>query len=163
MSDREVDALVAEKWVSVPDFPEYQISDQGHVRRNGRLLKLHFNKKGYASVPLWRDGRCQRSTNLHRLMALAFISPPPTLEHQAAHDDGNSRHNIISNIKWKTPKENIADKERHGTKAMGVQIGWLKFPSGIMLVLFVALDTFGEFVKELRRYNDIQENRNHDH
>lgn len=54
-----------------------------------------------------------------RLVCLAFHGPPPTPKHQAAHDNGDVDDNAPSNVLWKTPVENHADKLRHGTAIFG--------------------------------------------
>lgn len=53
------------------------------------------------------------------LVALAFRGPKPSAKHHAAHDDGDRSNNRESNITWRTPKQNIADKHRHGTMPIG--------------------------------------------
>jgi DNA invertase Pin-like site-specific DNA recombinase len=36
-----------------------------------------------------------------------------------AHNDGNPRNNHISNLRWATAKENLADRHIHGTAPIG--------------------------------------------
>jgi hypothetical protein len=50
-----------------------------------------------------------------RLILETFVGPAPTPKHHAAHRDGKVRNNTLSNLSWKTAKENCADKVRHGT------------------------------------------------
>ena len=117
-----------ETWKNVPDFPDYEVSTAGRVRRcssrtagkAGHLLKLSVRqpKTGHVTVQLWRDGRSKTIT-VSRLMALAFIGPPPTADHQAAHNDGNPANNVPSNIRWATNLENAADRRMHGRNLIG--------------------------------------------
>jgi hypothetical protein len=59
---------------------------------------------------------------LNRIVCEAFRGPPPTPKHHAAHDDGNCLNNRESNLLWKTPVENSADRVRHGTAPRGEKI-----------------------------------------
>lgn len=52
---------------------------------------------------------------VHRLVAIAFISDPPSPVHQAAHGDGVPGHNAAANLRWATPSENQSDRRTHGT------------------------------------------------
>jgi hypothetical protein len=52
---------------------------------------------------------------VHRLVLLAFSGPPPTAKHRVLHGDNDTRNNRLSNLRWGTQKENMADKIRHGT------------------------------------------------
>lgn len=46
---------------------------------------------------------------IHTLVCLAFHGPKPTPKHQVAHKDCNKMNNGYLNLRWATPKENIAD------------------------------------------------------
>lgn len=48
----------------------------------------------------------------------------PTPQHEAAHSCGNGHKGCVNpnHLSWKTPKDNTADKFRHGTVARGEQI-----------------------------------------
>lgn len=137
------------EWRILQSHPRYEISCCGVVRRlfqSGRFLNKY--PAGSIVVPgVWRspyiraDGsvkhvkylavmladeygknykpkRCQVS----RLVCEAFHGPPPTQEHQAAHNDGNTINNNYKNLRWATPKENSNDIEIHGTRAFGDKI-----------------------------------------
>jgi hypothetical protein len=112
----------AELWAPVPGYEGlYDVSSYGRVRRSsksrmapaGHVLKPHVTRDGYL-----RYGLCKRRrywhVKAHRLVALAFLGPPPFPGAHVAHFDGNKRNNHVSNLRWATPKENEADKRRHG-------------------------------------------------
>ena len=74
------------------------------------------NRSGYAQMR-W-DGRPQ---NVHRLVCEAVYGPPPTPQHEAAHNCGKGHEGCVTprHAYWATPVENQADKIRHGTHNRG--------------------------------------------
>ena len=120
----------------IPDFPGYRVGDDGSVwscwkriqlgRPKGckfvlseewKRLKQNPRGYGYVAVDLCRDGKA-RHKMIHRLVLLAFVGPCP-LGKQVAHENGNPRDNRLTNLSYKTPKENHADRLRHGTLPWG--------------------------------------------
>ena len=119
------------EWRPVPDWPEYSVSEDGHVARvmraqgarTGRCLKPWRNVQNqYLCVHLWRGNRA-KSFPVHRLVALAFLGSPPSQEHVVAHCDGSRDNNQPWNLRWATQKENIADTFLHGTHNRGHRNG----------------------------------------
>ena len=82
-----------------------------------------------------------------RLVLTAFVGPPPTDKHEAAHWDGNPDNNKLSNLRWATGTENNLDKHRHGTMNVPTGSG-VKHPrakytdSDIALVLALCDDGY---------------------
>jgi HNH endonuclease len=113
-----------------PGCPGYEISIVGDVysrwRRYGRRKHIidqsrhrlrTWNGRGYTYVSFGADGR-RRTANVGVLVLEAFRSPrPPGL--QCRHLDGDRANNRLENLAWGTPKENAADKRRHGTELKG--------------------------------------------
>ena len=110
------------EWKPVPGYPNYEVSDQGEVRRarafrhypKGMLIKPKSDAKGYQQIALSHEGRYGYFC-VHRIVALAFLGEPPSARHQVAHNDGNPRNNHLSNLRWATPSENSMDRRLHGT------------------------------------------------
>ena len=104
-----------ENWKTVEDFPDYAVSDLGRVKRlttrtcakAGAILKAcgRSKKRPYLSVDLCRDGK-RRTVFVHRLVALAFLPPPPFDGAEVNHCDGDKRNPALSNLEWETSSGN---------------------------------------------------------
>lgn len=116
-----------EEWRVVPGFAAYEVSSWGRVRRAlpyrsttvGRVLRTEKQRGGHLLVRLGIGGGKTKAMSVHRLVALAFIGPPPSTVHLVAHGDGVPAHNWPNNLSWKTHRENMADRVRHGTDPAG--------------------------------------------
>ena len=69
---------------------------------------------GYRTVMFYKDDHGKRH-RVSRLVCEAFNGPPPTPEHQCAHNNGDRLDNRAENLAWKTVLENTDDRRRHGT------------------------------------------------
>lgn len=117
-------ASMNEEWRTVERVPTYEVSSLGRVRRkagtygckHGRILKQKHAKGGYLDIGLslgTKEGGYWHP-HVHQLVALAFIGPMPSPEHEVRHLDGNPARNVPDNLKWGTAKENAEDRVRHG-------------------------------------------------
>ena len=134
-----------EQWKEIPEFPGYEVSDQGRVRsywrqisfgyRNGtdfildsqpqRIRKPGINKRGkksYHHVPLYRDKK-QFSREVHCLVMLAFKGPRPQ-GMDVCHNDNNGLNNRFDNLRYDTRSGNHMDKHKHGTMLYGEKCPW---------------------------------------
>lgn len=118
----ELDFALFEIWKPCPDFPDYEVSSHGRLRRCaaqrggptfiGKLLSQRLNK-GYRRVLLYRGGKpCHRRVN--RLICEAFHGAHPPGNYEAAHWDGDRENNRANNLRWATPSENSMDNVRLG-------------------------------------------------
>ncbi len=114
-----------------PRFPDYKIFENGIVIRTrkarqfepGHILRGRILVSGYRQFKL-RDWRGKIVfIRGGRLLLEALVGPASTKPHQAAHLDGNRSNDRLSNLQWKTPKENSADKLIHGTHGRGSNSG----------------------------------------
>ncbi|WP_423196750.1 MULTISPECIES: NUMOD4 motif-containing HNH endonuclease [unclassified Cupriavidus] len=120
-------------WKPVPGYEgRYEVSDAGHVRSlssyratSGGILATWVQNKGYHYVTLRSANGTKKSFAVHRLVLEAFVGPRPAGK-QAAHADGNPAHNSLTNLRWATAKENIADRTAHGRTRSGEQNGSAK-------------------------------------
>lgn len=111
--------------IPFPLSPSYAVTPHGDIVRidTGAILRPSpRNRSGYLAVSLWEDGK-GKSWFVHQIVALTFHGPRPSPRHDAAHDDGNKRHNHYTNVFWKTKIENERDKIAHGTSNRGDRNG----------------------------------------
>ena len=104
-----------ERWLPVPGFPDYEVSELGQVasikRGERQILAGGKNDMGYRNVLLYTNGT-RVGRRVHQLVALAFIGPRPEgLE--IRHLDGNQLNNAASNHAYGTAEENYWDKKLH--------------------------------------------------
>jgi hypothetical protein len=140
-----------ERWRSVVGWEGfYEVSDHGRVRsiqrtiemrdgvrqvRRGRLLDPKCTAHSYAKVRLSRPGeRVERY--VHRLVAAAFIGPSNGL--YVLHCDGNPRNNALSNLRYGTQKDNMADALAHGWSNRGERHGASRLTREKVLAIYGA-------------------------
>lgn len=115
---------MVEVWKSIPDFPNYIISNFGIVKRiertlirRGFLYKLPekimkpYNGFGDYLVIQLKNENHIKSFLIHRLVAKAFIKNPRNLEY-VNHVDNDKFNNHVLNLEWVTKRENAC----HATK-----------------------------------------------
>lgn len=95
-----------------------------YVRRmQGRILKPGFcGVRQYQCYSLWNAYKL-RPARGSWLVLEAFVGPRPAGAY-ACHRDDNALNDALSNLYWGTPKENSADKIRHGNQPRGEAITW---------------------------------------
>jgi hypothetical protein len=118
---------LSETWKPVLGFEAiYEVSDLGRVRRigkacgaaQGNVLKGGLDKDGYPRVGLCNAPKPRVYKYVHVLVLEAFKGPCPAGQ-EACHGDGKRNNSVLSNLRWDTPANNIADRERHGTTVRG--------------------------------------------
>lgn len=116
------------RWLDVPGFPCYEVSDRGDVRsmlaagfgkkpEQPRILKASLDGHGYRRVYLRRDGRTH-SRKVSWLVLEAFLGPRPD-NADACHNDGKRDNDTLDNLRWDSRRANLADREAHGTVNRG--------------------------------------------
>lgn len=110
--------MAMNEFVLIPDWPEYEISRSGQVRRiekncgavAGKILKWTIMKNGYAKVSLCRDA-CKHEYLIHRLVAMTFIGDPLGMD--VCHWDGNKLNNNLENLRIDTRKGKYARSNKN--------------------------------------------------
>ena len=85
-------------WKQVPDYPNYEVSDEGRVRRASTLrpVAVVFNREGYAYVCLHRNKK-RKNFRLHRLVAKVFC-PNYSDDCVVHHKDTDRTNNRAENL-----------------------------------------------------------------
>jgi hypothetical protein len=140
---------IMEEWRPVVGWEElYEVSDLGRIRRlpytdsagraggirryKGWLLNGEITHKGYRRIGLQRGGEKQKRYYAHILVLTAFRGPRPPGK-QCRHLDGNHLNNSLSNLKWGSALEQVADKKAHGTHLQGETAFLAKLKEGEVL------------------------------
>ena len=115
-----------EEWKTIPGFSDYEISDQGRLRRirrvrtsGPRVLAGCIGSHGYIQTNLVGDGGVSVGARLHHLVLISFVGQPGKGQH-CRHLNGDPADNRLENICWGSAKENAADKVRHGRAPAGL-------------------------------------------
>ena len=75
----------------------WEVSDQGRIRKNGKIIEPGMHKRGYAY---------NASVILHRAVAELFI-PNTENKSEVNHINGNKMDFRVANLEWVTHKENM--------------------------------------------------------
>eukprot|EP00438_Fugacium_kawagutii_P020111 Skav226963 [mRNA] locus=scaffold51:243434:244045:- [translate_table: standard] len=110
----ELELLSGEKWVQMKkpvtgnDVQGRQVSSCGRIKSSrGIITRGHCRRSGYFMAELLEQS-CRYSVVVHRLVAYAFLGPPPSLQHtQVNHKDLNPGNNCVENLEYVTPSENV--------------------------------------------------------
>lgn len=100
-------------------YPGYYITEEGHVFscRSKRFLRPMKCGKYLAVEVMHESGKMVRRY-VHRLVAeVSHGCDFPELE--VCHNDGNPHNNAVSNLRFDTRTNNMADKIAHGTANYG--------------------------------------------
>jgi hypothetical protein len=110
-------------------YPMYRVGNDGSVwscyvhgpgsRTCGVWTKKKPTSDGSRCVVNLSDGKLKTYT-VSRLVLFAFVGPCPE-GMECCHNDGNHTNNQVDNLRWDTPKENQADRAKHGTSNQGVR------------------------------------------
>ena len=112
--------MIEEEWRSVPDWPSYEVSSLGRVRRlSGRFKKPTIHPKGYLRVNLHID-HDYKTMKVSRLVAAAFL---PTFQNnlQVDHIDGVQTNNSVNNLRMATSSENARNKRTPRNNTSGAK------------------------------------------
>lgn len=115
---------MTEEWRPIPGYEPYEVSNLGRIKgvKGGNILTPVLTQYGYHQVSLCVCGK-KVARLVHRLVAYAFIGPQPSPEYDVLHWDGIKTNNVLSNLRWGTPRDNNEDQVRHGTRIIGSRVG----------------------------------------
>lgn len=113
-----------ERFLPVPGFPMYEVSDRGRIRRiswaDGRAWPPRYKKiKLGGNLKLCDSGR-NWETCIARVMLITFVGPPSFPEAHARHLDDDRSNNKLENLAWGSAQDNADDKVRNGGTTKGL-------------------------------------------
>lgn len=98
-----------EEWKTISEFPKYEVSNTGRVRRIGSTKDRVATATPYPTVTFSKNGRTV-NRRVHRLVAIAFLGDPPNPEQSwVLHADDDPTNNYLSNLRWGRGRDNSAD------------------------------------------------------
>jgi hypothetical protein len=119
------------KYIETPE-KEYRVLENLSIlnTKTNNILKPWLNTNGYLYVDVSVNGKIKKIA-IHKLIAEAFI-PNPECKTQINHKDGNKLNNLVSNLEWCSPKENIqhayrlklvikSEKQKEIAKQLGIK------------------------------------------
>jgi hypothetical protein len=88
-------------WLEAAEFPDYECSDQGEIRRKFSpfVIQQHASSSAYYQLQLAKNGQPTRAS-VHRVICMTFRGPPPTTKHQVNHLNENKFDNRAENLEW---------------------------------------------------------------
>lgn len=109
--------LVNEKWLPIKGYEGlYEVSNYGRVRslnyrKKGarKVLKCYARLGYYIKTSLVKDG-VRKYYRVHRLVAQAFLPQPMEGQTQVEHINTDKRDNRVQNLRWVSPKGNMANE-----------------------------------------------------
>ena len=109
--------LKGEKWLAIRGYEGlYEISNYGRVRslnyrKTGKrkVLKCYARLGYYIKTSLVKDG-VRKYYRVHRLVAQAFLPQPMEGQTQVEHINTDKRDNRVQNLRWVSPKGNMANE-----------------------------------------------------
>jgi hypothetical protein len=160
--------LARERWLPIPDWDGYEVSDMGRVRSWKRRvggagsgsrwepdylqpprLKSPELVNGYHQVIFSDADTGVRKLKVSRLVLTVFVGPAPD-GHAAAHGNGVRNDNRLSNLRWATYRENSQDMVGHGTVLRGADNPRAKLDASVVVVIRKA-HAAGASIKSLAR------------
>ena len=93
---------MAERWIPIEHFLDYEVSDQGRIRSRltDRVLSLNPNQFGVMQVGMMRDSE-QRHRSVPLLVAKAFLPEPGGAFDTPINLDVDRTNNAVENLLWR--------------------------------------------------------------
>lgn len=131
-----------EEWRIITDFPDYEVSNQGRVRRRvyrnyrkaGTLLAQTPNQYGYNTVCLCNGPIVRKRVQTHSLVMQEFVGPCPN-GYEINHIDLNKTNNNLDNLEYLTHSENVLHANRNGSGTRGEKHGNAKLTKEDVLAI----------------------------
>ena len=100
---KEVSIALQTEWREVEGFPDYIVSENGHVKnvRRNVEMSLRLNKEGFVMVNFSRDKKLH-TRSVGRVVAKAFLEPPRNRHYNSIiHLNGDRADCRAINVMWR--------------------------------------------------------------
>lgn len=147
----------AMEWRPCARFPQFEVSEYGDLRAIfasryraiGQRVPAYISPVGgYIIYSIPDATGTYRSVHAYRLVAEAFLGPPPAADYEVAHRGGSKLSAYWRDLRWSTRVDNHADRVLHGTAPKGRKNGRAKLTDAQALE---ARKAFREIKKKPRR------------
>lgn len=156
-----------EDWKQINNYNNYFINSDGIIKSidrivlhkksgkkfcKGQIIKPQKDTRGYNFVPLTNNLGEKKNPLVHRILMLTFNPIENSENLEVNHIDGIKTNNILSNLEWNTPSQNV----KHSYEKLG-RTAYYKGKTGINHNCSVKIDQFdlnGNFIKY---YNSISD------
>lgn len=148
--------MIADKpeWRRIPFAPQYEVSDFGDVRRNGRVLLADSDHRGRRRHTLCVNGITKKHRT-PRLVLTVFVGPCPD-GMECCHNNGDETDDSLSNLRWDTHSSNLMDRRQHGTAVNGEQVHTSKLTRSDVLEIR-RMRARGLFLRDIARRFSVTE------
>ena len=148
----------------------YEVSNQGRIRSldricnsklgskrvvKGKVIAGSIGSNHYKRNNLRDSNGVSKTITVHRMVLTAFVGDPPSIRHQACHNDGNKFNNCVDNLRWDTCQANNKDKTKHGTQIIGERNHNAKLSENEVREIRLSKDRTDELSK---RFNSCETN-----
>jgi hypothetical protein len=140
----------------IPSFPRYTVDNLGVVRNGERIMWVGTSIGGYRSANLTIAPGVRKKALIHRLVCEAFHGPAIEPNTYVRHLNGYSSDNDPSNLSWGTHKQNMLDRDAHGTTARGERQGTAKLTATDVVRLRLSVSS-GMTTKDAALYYGISQ------
>ena len=92
-----------ELWVTLRDFPDYAVSNQGRVARtfDEELMSLSSTRDGDVKISLWDPSGVRRTRSVKVLVAQEFVFKPRETFDSVIVRDNDKSNLYSSNLSWR--------------------------------------------------------------
>lgn len=111
-TDQSELTLEGEEWRSVQGAPDYEVSNLGRVRKDGRIFKPLHGWRGERFLTLYHAGG-RTTVQLKRLVANAFIPNPMGHERVQRRQGVPSSSNKAADLSWGSPGRSPAPRRTY--------------------------------------------------
>lgn len=98
--------LMAEDWRSIPGYDGFKASSLGRIKgKTGRIVGCFKAKYVMIGMGYGKSSVCR-----HRLIAAAFLPPPPFENAEIDHIDRNKHNDCPTNLRWTNRFDNMENR-----------------------------------------------------